>query len=173
MEELNKQEWNYNPTVPIQNNPAFTFPLIFKKIFKWYTNMWAPLSETVFCLFVGIIYFLLHPPVMLFENLNFNSILTIYLFNITIMIVVAGGLHLFFYTLKKQNNHLKYDDRIVSKSKKFTFNYQILDNMFWSLTSGVTIWTFYQILILWSYANGFITQINFNINPFWFLAIFF
>ena len=55
MEELNKQEWNYNPTVPIENNPAFTFPLIFKKIFKWYTNMWAPLSETAFCLFVGIL----------------------------------------------------------------------------------------------------------------------
>ena len=39
--------------------------------------------------------------------------------------------------------------------------------------SGVTIWTSYQILILWSYANGFITQINYSINPFWFVAIFF
>jgi len=44
--------------------------------------------------------------------------------------------------------------------------------MFWSLAGGVTIWTFYQILLLWSYANGFISQISFSINPFWFLALF-
>ena len=44
--------------------------------------------------------------------------------------------------------------------------------MFWSLAGGVSIWTFYQILLLWSYANGFISQISFSINPFWFLALF-
>ena len=173
MQELKKEEWNYSPKVPLENNPLFSPPIIFKKIFKWYADMWAPLSETVFCLFVGIIYFLLHPPIAIFQNLKLTSIFTIYLYNIAIMLIVAGGLHLFFYTFKKQNNNLKYDARVVSKSKKFTFNYQILDNIFWSLASGVTIWTFYQILILWSYANGFITQISLNINPFWFLATFF
>ena len=173
MVKSSKQEWNYNPKVPIKNNPIFSWPFVFKKVIKWYTDMWAPFSETVFCLAVAILYYLLHPPIILFKNLNFNSILIIYLFNISIMLIVAGGLHIFFYTLKKQNNTLKYDIRIASRGKQFTFNYQILDNMFWSLVSGVTIWTFYQILILWSYANGFITKIDFNINPFWFLGIFF
>ena len=172
MEELKKQEWNYNPKVPIENNPLFSFPFIFKNIVKWYVNMWAAFSETVFCLVVSIIYFSLHPPIVLFKNLNVNSILTIYLFNITIMLVVAGGLHLFFYTLKKQDSNLKYEARVIAKSKRFTFNSQVFDNMFWSLAGGVTIWTFYQILLLWSYANGFISQISFSINPFWFLALF-
>ena len=173
MEELKKQEWNYIPNTPIENNPLFSFPFIFKKIFKWYINMWAPFSETVFCLMIGIIYLLLLPSIELFKNLNLYLVLKIYLFNITIMLFVAGGLHLFFYTLKKQDSTLKYDVRNVSKSKIFTFNSQVFDNMFWSLVSGVTIWTSYQILILWSYANGFITQINYSINPFWFVAIFF
>ena len=172
MEELKKQEWNYNPKVPIENNPLFSFPFIFKNIVKWYVNMWATFSETIFCLIVSIIYFSLHPPIVLFKNLNVNSILTIYLFNVTIMLVVAGGLHLFFYTLKKQDSNLKYEARVITKSKRFTFNSQVFDNMFWSLASGVTIWTFYQILLLWSYANGFISQISFSINPFWFLALF-
>ena len=39
------------------------------------------------------------------------------------MLIVAGGLHIFFYTLKKQNNNLKYDSRVISKGKQFTFNY--------------------------------------------------
>ena len=89
------------------------------------------------------------------------------------MLVVAGGLHLFFYTLKKQDSNLKYDARIVAKSKRFAFNSQVFDNMFWSLAGGVTIWTFYQILLLWSYANGYISQTNFSLNPFWFVALFF
>ena len=89
------------------------------------------------------------------------------------MIVVAGGLHLFFYTLKKQDDKLKYDSRSVAKSKKFTFSKQVFDNMFWSLAGGVTIWTFYQILLLWSYSNDHIPKINFSVNPFIFLALFF
>ena len=71
---------------------------------------------------------------------------------------VAGGLHLFFYTLKKQDNNLKYDTKVSDKSKRFTFGLQVFDNMFWSLASGVTIWTFYQILLLWSYANDYIPK---------------
>ncbi len=173
MENLNKQEWNYNPKIPIENNPLFSFPLIPKKIIKWYADMWAPLSETVFCLVFAIIYLVFLPSIALFETLKFFPIFTIYLFNFTIMLIVAGGLHIFFYTLKKQEDNLKYDSRSVSNSKKFTFNKQVFDNMFWSLASGVTIWTFYKILILWSYANGFISKINFSVSPFLFLALFF
>ena len=130
MEEFKKQEWNYNPKTPIENNPLFSFPFIPKKIIKWYADMWVSFSETVFCLIVSIIYLSLLPPIVIFNNLNFNTILTIYLFNITIMLFVAGGLHLFFYTLKKQDDKLKYDFRSDPNIKKFTFNKQVFDNMF-------------------------------------------
>ena len=173
MEKIKKQEWNYHPNIPIENNPLFAFPLRLKKIIKWYIDMWAPFSETAFCLIVAMVYLFLLPPIVLFKNFNFNSILTIYLFNITIMLIVAGGLHLFFYTLKKQDDKLKYDLRSFSNNKKFTFNKQVLDNIFWSLVSGVTIWTFYQILLLWSYSNGFISKISLSANPFLFFFLFF
>jgi sterol desaturase/sphingolipid hydroxylase (fatty acid hydroxylase superfamily) len=173
MEKIKKQEWNYHPKIPIENNPLFAFPLRLKQIIKWYIDMWVTFSETVFCLIVAMIYLFLLPPIVLFKNFNFNSILIIYLFNITIMLVVAGGLHLFFYTLKKQDDKLKYDLRSFSNNKKFTFNKQVFDNMFWSLVSGVTIWTFYQILLLWSYSNGFISKISLSVNPFLFFFLFF
>ena len=173
MEELHKREWNFNPKIPIKNNPLFSFPFLLKKIIKWYVEMWAPLSETVFCLIVAIMYLFLLPPLFLFKDLNFAAILKIYSLNLTIMFLVAGGLHLFFYTLKKQTNKLKYDSREAKDSKKFTFNKQIFDNMFWSLISGVTIWTVYEVFLLWGYVNGFISKISFGSNPFFFLFIFF
>ena len=173
MNESKKNNWNYIPKIPIENNPLFSLPLIFKNILKWYGNMWAPFSETVFCLIVAMIYYFIHPPIFFFKNINITPILTIYLYNFIIMIIVAGGLHLFFYTLKKQNNNLKYETKIFEKSRRFTFGSQVLDNMFWSLASGVTIWTFYQILLFWSYANNYIPQTSFNSNPVWFLGLFF
>ena len=147
MERLKNKEWNYHPKIPIENNPLFSFPFIIKRILKWYVDMWAPFSETVFCLIFAIIYLFLFPPIELFKNLDFKGVSIIYLYNITIMLVVAGGLHLFFYTFKKQENILKYDSRKVSNNKIFTFNKQIFDNIFWSLVSGVTIWTFYETLL--------------------------
>ena len=173
MKNLNNKNWNWHPKIPIENNPLYKFPFIFKKIIKWYIDMWAPISETAFCLFIAILYYFLHPSLVLFKDFNSNSILKIYILNILIMLIVAGGLHIFFYILKKQDNNLKYDKKSIDKGKKFTFEHQLLDNIFWSLLSGVTIWTLYQTLILWYYANDYINQINFNVFPFLFLAIFF
>ncbi len=173
MEKFEKKEWNWHPKLPLENNPLFEFPLTIKKILKWYAEMWAPLSESVFALILAIIYFLLLPSLDLFNNLDIKTIFIIYLYNILIMIFVAGGLHFYFYSLNKQNDNLKYDNRKLSKNKKFLFNYQVYDNIFWSLASGVSIWTIYQIILFWSYANGLITKVDFFLNPFLFIFIFF
>ncbi len=37
--------------------------------------------------------------------------------------------------------------------------------MFWSLVSGVPIWTAYEVLMLWGYANGVIPFVSFSSNP--------
>ena len=34
MDEIRNQEWNYNPKIPIENNPLFSFPFLPKKIIK-------------------------------------------------------------------------------------------------------------------------------------------
>ena len=173
MSKLKNKDWHWHPKIPIENNPLYTFPLILKKIIKWYFDMWNIFSETVFCLVVAIIYYLLLPPITSLKNIKIDSILIIYSINIAIMLIVAGGLHLFFYTLKKQKTNLKYDENFLTKSKRFAFNYQLLDNIVWSLVSGVTIWTCYQILIFWCYANGYISSVNFYTNPVLFFFIFF
>ena len=75
--------------------------------------------------------------------------------NLILMSTVAGGLHLYFYTVTKQGLELKNDRRPLMKNgKKFTLRSQIRDNMFWNLTSGVTIWTTYAVLMFWALANS-------------------
>jgi sterol desaturase/sphingolipid hydroxylase (fatty acid hydroxylase superfamily) len=66
-------------------------------------------------------------------------------------------LHVYFYVFKAQGNHRQYDARPFAKNKRsFTFNNQVQDNMFWSCASGVTIWSAYEVLMMWAMANGYV-----------------
>ena len=86
------------------------------------------------------------------------------------MIVVAGLLHWYFYMHKGQGKRLKFDRRDQAKGNRlWNFSDQVLDNMFWSLGSGVAQLTAFQVLIMWAMANGYAPTITFAENPVWFV----
>ena len=87
------------------------------------------------------------------------------------MIVVAGGLHWYFYMRRGQGKRLKFDARDQAKGNRlWNFSNQVHDNMFWSLTSGVAQLTAYQVLTMWLMANGYAPTITFAAHPIWFIA---
>ncbi|MGB0635740.1 MAG: sterol desaturase family protein, partial [Paracoccaceae bacterium] len=93
--------------------------------------------------------------------------------NIILMTTIAGGLHLYLYTFKKQEKKLKYDPRpLMAKGRQFSLGGQIRDNMFWTLVSGVTVWTFYEIIMFWAMANGWVPTLTWRDSPFWFVGLF-
>jgi sterol desaturase/sphingolipid hydroxylase (fatty acid hydroxylase superfamily) len=61
---------------------------------------------------------------------------------------------------------------LAAKGRSFTFNSQLWDNMFWTLASGVTVWTGYEALLFWAMANGYAPVLGFWDNPIWFLLLF-
>ena len=48
------------------------------------------------------------------------------------------------------------------------FNKQTRDNIFWSCISGCSIWSAYEVIFLWAYANNYLPYIDFYTNPIWF-----
>ena len=85
-----------------------------------------------------------------------------------LMFLVAGGLHLYFYTFRKQGSTFKYNARdFETDSPRFTFRNQVWDNMFWSCVSGVTIWTGYEVLFMWAFANDYIVLLDWRENAVW------
>ena len=172
MSNTGKKEWNFHPKIPLGKNPLFVLPFSIKKIFNWYLRMWAPPSEIFVCLlFALILWYFLNPLLGVF-TINFENIFYVYLINLAIVIFTAGALHLYFYSFNQQNNTLKYDIRKQSNNRKYTFNSQVLDNMFWTIVSGVSFLTMYQILYIWSYVNGNVPLTSWSINPFWFCILF-
>ena len=172
MSNTGKKEWNFHPKLPLDKNPLFVFPFSIKKIFNWYLKMWAPPSEIFVCLLFTLILWNFLNPLLGFFTINFKNIFYVYLINLAIVIFTAGALHLYFYSFNQQNNTLKYDIRKQSNNRKYTFNSQVLDNMFWTIVSGVSFLTMYQILYIWSYVNGSVPLTSWSINPFWFCILF-
>jgi len=170
----NKREWNYKPELPLQVSPIFVWPLNIFKAVMWIVKSWLPVSERLVLVGFAILSWVYATPALerchVFE---INWVAEIYFRNLFLMILVAGGLHAYFYMFKRQDQEKRYDARdLVKNSRLFTFNSQVRDNMFWTLVSGVTVWTAYEVLMMWAFANGYLSYLNWSDNPVWFIAIF-
>ena len=107
-----------------------------------------------------------------FSHLSVGWILPMYLRNLVMLLLVAGTLHIILYWRRLQGTRFKYNSRWPgTHSKIFLFNNQVRDNMFWSLASGATIWTVYEVLMLWAYGNGWLSFITLSGNPVWFVVL--
>ena len=89
------------------------------------------------------------------QQLSPGWIAVLWLRNAAFLTLVAGGLHWWYYIHKGQEKDTKFTHKwLAEDDDKFLWRDQVKDNMFWSLASGVTIWTAYEALTLWWYANG-------------------
>ena len=51
------------------------------------------------------------------------------------------------------------------KAPTFLWGDQVRDNAFWSIASGGTIWTAYEVAMMWAYANGAIPYLDWESQP--------
>jgi len=169
-----ERQWHHKPPTPIEVSPYFTWPPDPMRMFCWIRDRWFTLAEnSVLVLIATACWFWFQPSLEEAKILAFGWVAEIYLRNFLLLLFIAGGLHLFFYRYRLQEKRLKYDPRDLSqRSRAFTFKNQVLDNMFWSLASGVTIWTAYEVLIFWAMANGYAPVLRFDDHPVWFTLLF-
>ena len=93
----------------------------------------------------------------------------VWLRNLVLVALVAGGLHVWYYTLRRQGDSLRYDTRPFGQSKRvFLLGNQVRENTFLTLVPAPLIWTGFESLLLWAYANGHAPSISFSDNPVWF-----
>lgn len=175
MSEEQLKGWNHLPDVPLKVSPIFMWPPQPVEWVKWFWNSWFLITEKLIVLGIAFAsFYWLQPPLEESKTFAAGWISQMYARNLLLTLVIAGGLHLWFYTFSAQGKTLKYDPRpLMVKGKQFTLGGQIRDNMFWTLGTGVLIWTTYEAVLLWAIANGHIAMISWQVNPVWFVAIFF
>lgn len=170
-----RREWNHTPQLPIQVSPLFRWPLRPLAVLKWYADAWFFLTINMAILVMAVASYLwLSPTLAQAENLAPGWVAMVLLRNLVLITLVAGGLHLWFHTYAREGLDKKYDPRpFPRQGRMFSFNSQVLDNMFWTLASGVTVWSGFEVLFWWLIANGMVPATTFEQMPIWFVAVFF
>ena len=147
-------EWQ--PKVLPEPSPIFRWPPrpleIVKYLFAPQGFLW-PINLFFAALVIGV-WFFFTPDLSRTETFAVGWIVQIYLRNAALLLIVSGGLHLRLYTKQNQGTKYKYSDKWLARNdRKFLFGNQTYDNIFWNLTSGAIIWTAWEAVTLWMYAN--------------------
>ena len=165
-------EWQ--PAELIQTPPVFVWPprpLAFLKWLFGFPGYLAPWN--LFFVAVALVsWLLLTPGLERMTRFEPGWMILIYLRNAAIMTVFFGAWHLRLYIRKAQGKRYKYNSRwLGTNSKAFLFRNQTRDNVFWSLVSGCGVWSLYEAVTLWMYANGHLPYVDFRTNPVYFVLL--
>jgi len=168
-----RANWHFKPQVPMQVSPFYNLPLKLGAIVKYILNGWNPRGDRFYFLLAAIgIWVFFSPSLERASEFRFDWIFEIWLRNIILISIVAGGMHLYLFTFRKQKDDLRYDLRAYpAKGKAFLFGHQLWDNMFWTLVPGVAVWTAYEAFFMWAYANGIAPMISLESNPILFVGL--
>mgnify|MGYP001159715554 FL=1 len=95
------------------------------------------------------------PPVETMAVFSPDWIALLWLRNCILLCLFAGGLHWWLHLKKQQGGFYRMNRKaLATDPKAFLWGNQIKDNIFWSIASGVTIWTGYEAISYWIYASG-------------------
>ncbi|MGI9475308.1 MAG: sterol desaturase family protein, partial [Hyphomicrobiaceae bacterium] len=152
-----KGDWR--PDQLIKLPPIYAWPLRPLVISKWFVGfpgyLW-PLNAIVLAITL-VTWFLLTPDLAQMKTVEFWWIAWLLVRNLALTIAFFGGLHLYLYVFRQQDDKTQFSNRpFATKNRRFLFGDQVRDNMFRSLGFAVPIITAYEALTYWLFANGFL-----------------
>lgn len=170
-----RAEWNHTPEdLPLRVNPLFSWPPRAAEVARWYWSSWFPLSINLAIVALALAAWAVTAPDLNTAAQPGPWIALILLRNLLLITLLAQGLHLVFHARALQGGAHKYDPRpFPRRGRVFTFDDQFRDNVFWTLASGVPIWTAWEALVWWAMANGYAPVWHWNDGAVWFVAVFF
>ena len=150
-------------------------------LFSWPLRLWPALRSVVafywpynifYTVLAVVCWLWFTPDLSRTGSFAVGWIAELYARNAVLIIVLYGTVHLRLYIQRAQDDRHKFSNRWPSTDNRtFTFRSQTRDNMFWTLVSGGLIWTAYEAVTLWLYANGVLPMIAFSASPVYFVLL--
>ena len=170
------EKGHWSPNAPLRYAPVFDWPFrlvaFLKYLFGWNGMIWP---VNLFLVGVGFLTaYVLQPDLSQTTTLQYGWIAQMLLRNLIYMWLAYGSVHYILYVRKLHGTDRKYHPQWLAKNnKKFTFNDQVLDNIFWTSVSGLLFWTAYEVFYILAASNGRVPLILFRQHPIWFIVFFF
>lgn len=103
------------------------------------------------------------------KTLSWDWVLWLYAVNGIGIFLMYGSIELLYYRKRKQGTRFKYDARFPSAqpSGVFWFKSQNIDNFLRTYLSGIVFWTLVEVILLWTFANGYVPWLSWAQNPFY------
>ena len=149
--------------------PLFDWPTTPRVLLKWFFGVPGFLAPwfAIYFVITAAAYVFFTPEMARMQTLQAGWITEVLIRNIVLVSLFTGGFHLWLYRWRAQGRRTKYNGNwMATNDKRFLFNDQVYDNVFWSMI-GVVIWSTYEVLLWWGYANSALPQTD---NPIWFVA---
>ena len=166
----------WKPFGKILTQPLYIVPFKPLKFIKWifgWNGYLFPWKFIWICMAV-LCWFYLTPTMNQMQHLKFDWIAFIFFRNSIITFVYVGFFHWYWYLRKSQNTNFKYNAKFPeTNNSKFLFRDQIKDNLIWTFCSAIPIWTAYEVLTLWAFANEFIFWVNWDLYPIYLIFLLF
>ncbi len=162
---------DWSPSKPLETAPLFVFPPRPVKLLKWLPAYLLPWNALFFALGAAC-WLWLTPSTSTLRTLAPGWVLFLLLRNSLIVVTVTGSLEWRLYIKRRQDTRFKYNGRWPAEqpNKGFMFKSQAIDNVIRTFVSGVPIWTTYEVLGLWCFANGYGPWALFGDHPVWLIA---
>jgi sterol desaturase/sphingolipid hydroxylase (fatty acid hydroxylase superfamily) len=163
---------DWSPNEPVPYAPLFTLPFDVTAFLRWLPHYFLPWN-LLFALSAVAYWAWIIPPVEKMQTLSWDWPLWLYAVNAVATFLFYGAFELHLYVLRRQERRYKYNGKFPSeqKSKAFWFENQNVDNMLRTFLSGVTIWTAFEVLVLWAFANGYVPWLSLAEHPAYLLAL--
>jgi sterol desaturase/sphingolipid hydroxylase (fatty acid hydroxylase superfamily) len=163
---------DWRPNAALQVGPLLDFPWSPARILKWLPSYFLPWN--VVFMAVGTMFWLyLTPPRATLQTLDWTWVLFLYVRNSLVVLLIYGALELHLYVRRAQRNRFKFNGQFPADrpADVFWFKSQNIDNAIRSFASGVPIWTAYEVLMLWAWANEIGPWTTFTGNPVWLVIL--
>lgn len=164
----------WRPPHPHEFPPLYAWPPRPAAVFRWLFGfpgyLW-PVNGT-FLVIALVTWFFLTPDVAVVRSFEPGWIALVFLRNLALTVLLYGGLHLYLHVFRCQGTDFQLDTRpFATRNPAFLFGDQVRDNMFWTLASGVTVWTAYEVATLWAFANELLPFAHSGGSSLWFVAL--
>lgn len=165
------QRGEWTPDRRASYGPLFARPTRPVAILRWFVHGYLLPWNLLYAGVAVLIWCFATPSAATTRTFAVGWIGLVLLRNAALVAVWYGGSHWWLYVRKAQDTRFKYNARWPRSSERFLFGSQTRENAFWALASGVPIWTAYEAVTLWLFANGHIPWLRWAEHPVWFVAL--